>query len=193
MNKILYTLLFVAVIGLQANAQGSISSLSHKLYPGTITKPGGEVVKGYVFNRGESGNQDKCIFWLDAADERTRTEYKPTDLIAYSIENVQYKTVNYSGNMPFGKASPHFLMIDKAGAISELAYFQSGTQLVIQKGDEDPISTTKLLLNFRGTMMKLVADDKELADKIDRKEKGYGRLETEAIISEYNTWAASKK
>lgn len=74
-----------------------------------------------------------------------------------------------------------------------MVYYQSGAQPVIQKGDEDPVSTTKLLMNFRGTMVKLVADDKELADKIDRKEKGYGRLEILQIIDEYNTWAASKK
>jgi len=34
----------------------------------------------------------------------------------------------------------------------------------------------------------LVAEDVELAQKVLKKEKGYGRLNIDKIIAEYNTW-----
>lgn len=80
MQKTLYTLLLVAIIGVQAKAQGTFASFKRGFHPGTITKPGGEIIQGYVFNLNESDNQDKCLFWLDANDPKTRTEYKPATL-----------------------------------------------------------------------------------------------------------------
>jgi len=50
-----------------------------------------------------------------------------------------------------------------------------------------------MLFGFKKSMLKLVGDDAELAAKIERKDKGYGRLDIIAIVDEYNAWAASKK
>jgi hypothetical protein len=66
-------------------------------------------------------------------------------------------------------------------------------QMLWQKGNDEPVSNTSMLLSFKKSMLKLVGDNAEIAAKVDRKEKGYTMMNTEQIIQEYNTWAESKK
>ncbi|WP_295794754.1 hypothetical protein [Mucilaginibacter sp.] len=193
MYKILCTTMLIALISIQANAQTGKFNLDRHLYPGSITKTDGQVIKGYIFNQGKEANQRECLFYTDADDLRTKIVFKPADLVGYSIENFQYKSMNYSGNIGFGKNGRNFLLVLKPGAIGEYIYYLGEEQVVLQKGDEEPVSNASLFLGFRKSMLKLVGDDTELAGKIDRKEKGYGLTSLDAIVDEYNKWAASKK
>lgn len=194
MQKSVYIMLLAAFVSISAAAQTRQLNLEYRAYPGTITTPDGQTVKGYVdyLRRGE--NQNKCIFFTDINDPGTMKVYKPSDLKGYSIENYQYKSVDYSGNIGFIKATRSFLFVTKAGAITTYVYSINGNeQLVWQKGDEEPVSNASMLLSFKKSMVKLVSDDADLAGKIDRKEKGYGKLDIMAIVDEYNTWATPKK
>jgi hypothetical protein len=42
-------------------------------------------------------------------------------------------------------------------------------------------------------MAAFVADDEELSKKVADKEKGYGMLQIDKVIAEYNAWYNSKK
>ncbi|HTI59732.1 hypothetical protein [Mucilaginibacter sp.] len=194
MQKTLITALLMAFISIGAIAQNTKPNLEHRIYPGTVTTTDGETIKGYIRNTGNENNQNKCTFYTDMDDERTKKVYKPSELKGFSIENFQYKSMDYSGNIGLGKATRSFLFIAKPGVISMYLYFIGGEeQPVWQKGDEEPVSNASMLFGFKKAMQKLVGDDTDLAGKIDRKEKGYGKLDIMTIVDEYNTWAASKK
>ena len=186
--------MLVTLISIGAAAQNAKPNLEYRIYPGTVTTTDGQTLKGYVYNQDRESNQSKCIFYTDMNDGRTRKVYKPSDLQGYSVENLQYKSMDYSGNISLGKATRSFLFIAKPGPVSMYIYYISREeQPVWQKGDEEPVSNAQMLFGFKKAMVKLVGDDADLAGKIDRKEKGYGKLDIMAIVDEYNTWAASKK
>jgi len=62
----------------------------------------------------------------------------------------------------------------------------------VKKGDEDAISINGLMLGFKKSMAKLVADYTDLAGKISGKEKGYRMIDGKffEILHEYNQWAS---
>jgi len=194
MQKNFFTIMLITFISIGAAAQNTKPNLEYRIYPGTVTTTDGQTIKGYVDNRDNESNQSKCIFYTDMHDGRTRKVYKPSELLGYSVENFQYKSMDYSGNISIGKATRSFLFILKPGPIGTYLYFISREeQPVWQKGDEEPVSNASMLFGFKKAVLKLVGDDADLAGKIDRKEKGYGKLDIMAIVDEYNTWAAAKK
>ncbi|MBS1503445.1 MAG: hypothetical protein JST32_15360 [Bacteroidetes bacterium] len=194
MQKTFFITLLAVLISIGAAAQDNKPNLEYRIYPGTVTTTDGQTIQGYVYNQDRETNQSKCIFYTDMHDSRTRKVYKPADLKGYSVENNQYKSMDYSGNIGIGKASRSFVFIAKPGAISTYLYFIGrDEQPVWQKGDEEPVSNATMLFGFKKAITKLVGDDADLAGKIDRKEKGYGKLDIMAIVDEYNTWAAAKK
>ena len=48
-------------------------------------------------------------------------------------------------------------------------------------------------IGFAKKMSAFVADDEELSKKVADKEKGYGMLQIDAIVDEYNTWYKTNK
>jgi len=136
MKKSFYLLLLATIISAGAKAQDTKPNLEYRLYPGTITTTDGQTIAGYVYNQDNGQNQNKCIFYTDANDGRSKKVYKPADLQGYSVENFRYKSLNYSGNIGIGKGDRSFLFIAKPGAISTLLYFiNHEEQPVWQKGD----------------------------------------------------------
>ncbi len=195
--KIFFTIIFfLCVTFTQVHAQQQVftrSELAHKFYPGTVTLNDGQILSGYILNNRYSENQDKCEFYTDYKDSRTRKVYKPSEIAAYSVENDQYKSVPYNGNIAFGKPSPHFLYITKPGAINSLVYYIDGQpQPVWQKGNDEAVTNSSLLFGFKKNVLRLVSDYPEVVDKINLKEKGYGMLGIDNIVNEYNAWAAAK-
>jgi hypothetical protein len=197
MKKLIALLMLIGTVALHANAQDyQLPSLSYKVYPGTVTMLNGEILKGYIINSDNVNNQNQCVFYGDYQDARSRRTFKPADIAGYSIENNQYKSIVYSGNISFLKSSgKHFVYIAKPGAITTYLYWATdqSQQVLWQKGTEEPVSNATMLLSFKKTMLKLVADDTELAGKIDRKDTGYGMMGMVRIIDEYNAWTASKQ
>lgn len=195
MNKFYALLLLTGIGSLQTKAQQfTAPNLSYnKFYPGTVSTLDGQVLQGYIINRGPEQNQKKCVFYTDFNDDRTRKEYSPTHISGYSVENNQYKSIPYAGNIAFGKPDKHFVFVAKPGAITTYVFWAPEEQMVWQKGDEAPVSNASLFMGFKKNMLKLVNDHAELAGKVERKEKGYGVTSVMQIIEEYNDWAASKK
>lgn len=195
MNKIYALLLLVGISSLQTKAQQfTAPNLSYdKFYPGTVSTLDGQVLQGYIINRGPEQNQKKCIFYTDFNDYRTKKEYGPTHISGYSVENHHYKSIPYSGNIAFGKPDKHFVYVAKPGAITTYVFWAPEEQMVWQKGDETPVSNGALFMGFKKNMLRLVNDNAELSGKVERKEKGYGVTSVLQIIEEYNTWAESKK
>lgn len=194
MRKLFYALLAVTIFAFKVNAQSVKLNLEHAISPGTITTTDDQTIKGYIENQGSRDNQKQCLFYTDYNDRRTRKVYKPSELKGYTIENYQYKSLNYSGNISFIKSSNrNFLYVVKPGAITTCVYLiERDEQPVWQKGDEEPVSNASMLFSFKKNVLKLVGDYPELAAKIENKEKGYGLLNLQAIIDEYNAWYAAK-
>ncbi|KQR71145.1 hypothetical protein [Pedobacter sp. Leaf176] len=193
-KKIITGLLLMVSLSLTLHAQDyTRPELSFKIYPGTITTLDGKLLNGYILNGNNIDNQKECIYYSDYRDERTRKRYKPTELKGFSVENQQYKSMSYSGTLKFGKAEQHFVYLSKPGAISTYIYYSPNAQMLWAKGDEEPVNPSSLALSFRKSILKLINDDAELAKKVDGKEKGYGILNMESIINEYNTHVELKK
>jgi hypothetical protein len=193
-KKLLFLMLLMVCIAFKIRAQQATSTdLPHGVHPGTVTTADGQTLQGYVVEQDYVRNQKECIFYTNYKDARTERIFHPDDLKGYSIENHQYQTIAYSGNLSFGKANKNFFYISKPGAITTYVYYAPQPQVFWQKGDEEPVSNSSMLFGFKKAAIKLVGDDAELAAKIDRKEKGYGMMNLEQIVDEYNAWANSKK
>lgn len=173
--------------------QNSNPELPYGIHPGTVTTLEGQTIQGYVINTDNSRNQKECVFYTDYKDSRSRSVYHPSDITGYSIENSQYKSISYSGNIGFGKASKNFIFLAKPGAVTTYIYRAPEEQVFWQKGNEEPVSNASMLLGFKKSVLKLVGDNAEMAGKIERKEKGYSVIYLTQIIDEYNAWASSQK
>jgi len=186
-------LLFVSF----AKAQGQNyvdPNLKRGIHPGTVTTLDKKVLQGYVFNGDHVQNQKRCIFYTDYNDANTKTEYSPSDIAAYTIENLQYKSIPYSGNIGSGKGDQQFVYIAKPGfAINTFVYYTPGQQILWQKGDEDPVSNASMLLSFKKTLLNLIGDDPDLAAIVNEKGRVYLMMNLDNLVDQYNTWAQAKK
>ena len=196
MSKFFYTLTAFCIISLAASAQQQQyvqPNLSRGIHPGTVTTLDNQVLQGYVYFDDVYGNQKKCVFYTDYNDRKTEKVYKPNDIAAYTIENLQYKSIAYSGNIGFGKSDKHFLFIAKPGAVTTYVYWAPEQQMVWQKGDDEPVSNASMLFNLKKNLTKLVGDDPDLATIIETKGKVYLLGTLDQMVDQYNTWAQSKK
>jgi hypothetical protein len=177
-------------------------------YPGYIIKNDGTKIEGYLEAQERGAidgvgfsNQNRVIFYSDPKNRKTKITYKPEDIKEYMIADKIYKTMNYSGGL-MGKPL-RFLLVKKEGRIGTYVWYehkgfenmmrQNPTfedKLIIQKGDEKPIEQTSLYLGFVKKVGELVSDDAELANKVAKKEKGYGMSNFDKVLEEYNTWYA---
>ncbi|NLJ82354.1 MAG: hypothetical protein GX330_04430 [Bacteroidales bacterium] len=179
-----------------------------ELYPGYIIKTDGTKIEGYIEgqSRGETpanlalkSNQTQVIFYSDPKNKKSKVIYKPTDLTEYKIAEKVYRSINYSGGLT---AKPfRFILLAQDGRIAKYMYYENEGSItypdwkekeVFQKGNEKPIEISSFAIGFSKKMSALVADNKELADKVANKEKGYGMLSIYEIIQEYNTWYAAQ-
>jgi len=179
-----------------------------ELYPGYIIKTDGTKIEGYLEAqpRGEgsesliqNGNQTRVVFYSDPQNKKAKVTYKPTDLKEYKMAEKIYRSINYSGGLT---SKPlRFVLLVQDGRIAQYMWYDNEgsysypnwkEKVIFQKGDEKPFEMSSFILGFTKKMSALVADYKELADKVTKKEKGYGMLATYDIIKEYNDWYASK-
>jgi len=192
MKKIICYLLLLSAMCNGVTAQQKNNYSYRQLYPGYIIGLQNDTIRGFIEYGERETNQTKCIFYTNAEDRKTKKIYKPSELKGYTMEDLHYRSVDYSGNIGFFKAQKSFLLITTPGYVNSYVYYLDGEQLVWQRGDEAPISNASMLMGFKKNILKLVGDDTELAAKIEKGEKGYGMLSIMTIIEEYNTWHASK-
>lgn len=190
-----------------------------KLYPGYIIKLDGDTVKGFLkadtrcsINGIGSSNQNTAAFYLNESDKKPVAKYKPADIKGYKIADKVYESINYSGGL---LKKPNFNLVVEDGAIRTYEWYatvdnysslsrQSGeswqqfdarrfeTKLIIAKDPKDPIDFSMLGLSFAKKMPALIEDNKEMAEKVANKEKGYTFLNIFEVIREYNRWAETK-
>ena len=170
-------------------------------YPGYIIKNDGSKIEGYIqaLPRAAStafgaDNQTIVTFFSDPKNKKTKIEYKPEDLEEYMIADKHYVAMNYSGGL-FAKPV-RFLIVKKEGRIKTCVWYtwaSDGKSVytekeILQKGDEKPFEANSLLLGYVKKMSELVKENPELVKKITNKEKGYGILNYENVVNEYNEW-----
>lgn len=206
MKKRTTLLLFSVLITLITTAQdwsSTVYQYGHK-YPGYIIKNNGEKVDGYIEaqQRGSidaflNCNQNRVIFFTDPENKKTKVIYTPDDLKGYMIADKYYKSMHYSGGLV--SKPMRFLLQVSDGHIAKYVWYTASEdrkpqeikfneQTVYQKGDEMPIELSTLFLNFAEKVSNLVSEDVELSKKVLNKEKGYGKINIENIIAEYNEW-----
>jgi hypothetical protein len=173
-------------------------------YPGYIIKNDGTKIEGYIEAHARAAatpfsddNQKIVTFFSDPKNKKTKIEYKPEDVKEYMIADKHYVAMNYSGGL---LAKPvRFLLVKKEGRIKTCVWYElNPTQTngqspyiekeILQKGDEKPFEANGLLLGYVKKMSELVKENPELVKKITNKEKGYGILNYENVVNEYNEW-----
>jgi hypothetical protein len=193
MKKILFLLLILAGVQSQSKAQNYMEPLpARQLYPGTVVTLDGTVIEGYVYNNYRDKNQKQCIFYKEK-DGRGEHVYKPDELKSYTIENTEYRSVNYDGTLRLGKPGKNFVFVAQPGAITTYGYYSGSEQQIFwAKDKEAPVIGTDLTFGFKKNINKLIGDNAALSGKVERKEKGYGMLNIIDIINEYNAQALKK-
>ena len=189
----------------------------NKMYPGYVITNDNDTVQGFIKagTRCATGgvgnsNQNMCEFYKNENDKKPLAKYKPDDIKGYKIADKVYESIAYSGGL-MKKSNFNLMVADgkirlyewystKDGFVSMTR--QSGesdkdydarrynTDIVIAKDGKEPIVHSSLMLKFADKMSALVAEHKELANKVKNKEKGYKMLNLFEIINEYNAWAA---
>ncbi|MCX6317100.1 MAG: hypothetical protein NTW29_07405 [Bacteroidetes bacterium] len=187
-------------MGLQSSAQdwtGQVYQVG-KIYPGYYVKNSNDTVYGYFQHGTQAGNQKKCFFYTNEMDRKPSAEFKPEDIKSYKVADKLYRSINYSGGL---MAKPlRFNLVTKDGAITEYVFYSedgNATPEPVYHKPHDPenskpISITYFGLAFAKKLGGYLADYPELSAKVTGKEKGYGMLNLQAIIAEYNDWYAAK-
>lgn len=179
-----------------------------KVYPGYIVKLSGDTVRGFVEHQTRSENQNKCNFYTDPNDKKSKVTYKADDIKGYMVGDKIYRSINYSGGL-IAKPIRFNLLLEDGHLVRYMWYNKEDMNVrmgneteydfdkrintekqVYKKGDEQPFDHDKFALRWGKVMSALVADYKELADKITNKEDGYGFTKHYDIIKEYNEWYA---
>ncbi len=190
------------------------------IYPGYIVKLDGDTIQGFIKANTRcsgggigSSNQNLAQFFTSKTDKKPAAKYKPADIKGYKVADKVYESINYSGGL-FKK--PNFNLVVDEGTIRIYEWYatvenfnsvskQSGeswsdfdarrfeTKLIVAKVPTEPIEFSMLGLSFARKMPPMIADHKELAQKVADKEKGYSFLKIFEVITEYNEWSANQK
>jgi len=130
------------------------------------------------------------------------------NIICYEIENdtkwysTKFTTIKAPKDPKrFGGGAETFVLVVEKGPITLFDYFfVDGTatpevreqKSYMQLPSGEVIDVSSMLMGFAKKMPGYVKDFPELADKITKKEKGYGFTNINAVIREYNAWYMSK-
>jgi hypothetical protein len=217
MKKTKFTLaVLLLVASLSSFAQDWEGKTYHywSIYPGYVVTKSGDTLKGFIEHQDRNGNQNKCIFFSDLNNKKSKVVYKPEDITEYHVGDKTYRSITYSGGL-LDKIYKFNLLI-KDGAIAQYRFYtfeQSGPvtvrgnneteyqfdqrnakeESVFCKKGMKPVSNTSLILGFKKKMAELLSDYPELAKKVENKEDGYKLLQVYKIIDEYNNYMLNKK
>lgn len=182
--------------------------------PGYIVTASGQRIDGYLLNINLWLNQHMTYFYKDPADPSTRVRYGPKDLLAYRVGNRLYESMRFM--FVYSTNANNFILRKQNGRMRYFVWYYdrdrsrlaspagiTASQLlqafvfdekdlwksewIIHDGGElKELGGFDYALNFAKVMSALVADDRELADRIRRKEPGYLNIHVEKIVAEYN-------
>lgn len=184
-------------------------------YPGYIIDAQGKKHEGYIKYTDRVQLQERVEFYTEKGNRKTREKYKTKDLQAYKMADKEYHVIHYSGGLLkkpvrgvllveeacisqyvwYNKAE-NFSMLRKSPAESDEEFDERRyprKALFLNRNNEYPIEYSHFAFGFRKKMAELVSDNKELVQKIENKEKGYGLLNIPGIIEEYNQACENSK
>ena len=177
-----------------------------------------QVLKGFLVTekhdtlRGtfEIYTQDLMQLGCQMSDQNGKMLYGNTwnNIITYQIENntkwfsTKFTTLKAPTDPKRqGGGTESFLLCEEVGPISLYEYNfvdykvlppTSEVKTYMQLPDGEVVDISSLLLGYVKKMSGYVKDYPELAAKITNKEKGYGMLNINDVVREYNTWYMSK-
>lgn len=210
---ILVSGLLLAGHGMHAWAQDALAEPKRgEVLPGFVIDLQGDTTRGYLLNINLWMNQHMTFFYTTPDDAESRVKYKPREIRAYQVGNRYYESMKYPFNYsiyPYnfvlrkldGPVRYYVWYYDEDRAklmspdigIADLAkaFLFNEDELwkdeFARKGDGEFIPfDLKFLIKFAKNMAAFVADDKELAQKVSDKVKGYQNVDIEKIIREYN-------
>jgi hypothetical protein len=178
------------------------------LYPGYVILADGKKVEGFIRYDDRYSMQNDITFFADKEDKKSKLKYSTGDLKEYMVADKLYHCIHYSGGL-MAKPIKGNLVVKK-GCITEYVWYDKiEGAAMIQRGPneseedfynriyppktvyknqnaEEVRSVDYFALKFADKMAEFVGDNKELANKVRNKEKGYGMLQILNIIAEYN-------
>lgn len=176
-------------------------------YPGYVIDAKGNKTEGFIKYQNRYTMQNEVVFFAEKGNKKTKTKYKTADLQSYQVADKVYHCIHYSGGL-MAKPIRANLLVNE-GCINEYVWYsraegyalmQQGEsesdeefaarvyppKSVFKKG-EDVKSMDQFGIKFAKKMSEFVSDNKELAEKVMSKEKGYRMLGILNIIEEYNS------
>jgi hypothetical protein len=176
-----------------------------KLYEGYYVANTGDTVRGFIRHGNRYDNQVKCLYYRQELDTKPTATFKPEEISSYKVADKVYRAIHYSGGLLEKPVRFNLVTKDGGGGITEFQFFdEDGTKnadgtphytVVYFKPNDPanpkPMSMQDFGLGFAKKMAAFVADNEELSKKVADKEKGYGMIQIDKIIAEYNTWYAA--
>lgn len=172
-----------------------------KKYPGFYVTNAGDTVHGYFMHGTKLQNQSHCDFYKLETNPKPDQKFSPADISSYKVADKLYRSIHYSGGLL--KKPLRFVLVVKDGGISQFIFYSEDPttpteeKTVYYKANDpanpDPMELQDFGIGFAKKMSAFVADYAELSKKVADKEKGYGMLQIDAIVDEYNTWYKSNK
>lgn len=179
---------------------GTVYVIGRK-YPGYYVTHTGDTVNGYFMHGTKQQNQLRCDFYKAETDASPDAKFFPEDIQSYKVGDKLYRSIHYSGGLL--KKPLRFVVVVKDGGISQFTFYSEDpttpneeTTVYYKAKDTDnpdPMTLQDFGLGFAKKMSAFVADDEELSQKVSDKEKGYGMLQIDKIIDEYNEWYKTNK
>lgn len=187
--KKLITLSFLLISGLFMNARAE-----YIWKMGYVVLNTGDTVKGEVrFNtKKEIDLFNKVQLKVSETEKKS---YNPEKLKAYGYEDVKFVTRKVGGELAFMK-------VLTAGRITiyEFQYeLQRGNDIIVEKeyfiensakAGEEPQKLK--MAKFKKIAVELMADHTELVERIQAEDKKYELTDCQALVEEYNEWAAGQ-
>jgi hypothetical protein len=205
---------FILIVLLSFVMMSTIAQSGSKFNPSEVK----QVLKGFLVTekhdtlRGtfEIYTQDLMQLGCQMSDQNGKMLYGNTwnNIITYQIENntkwfsTKFTTLKAPTDPKRqGGGTESFLLCEEVGPISLYEYNfvdykvlppTSEVKTYMQLPDGEVVDISSLLLGYVKKMSGYVKDYPELAAKITNKEKGYGMLNINDVVREYNTWYMSK-
>lgn len=210
MKRTTAILSFIFCFALFTNAQDWSTDVYQysEEYPGYIIEEDGTKKEGFITYKNRYTMQNEVIFYGEKGNKKTKEKYKTADLKEYKVADKVYHCISYSGGLLKKPIRANLLI--KEGCINQYVWYnRADNYMVMQQGENEtdeefnkrkyppvwvvnkagtnePKSIDQFGLKYKSKMAEFVAENPELAKKIEEGEKGYGMLAFEKIIDEYN-------
>jgi hypothetical protein len=204
MKKLLTVLLAFIMLSTYAQTINFNSADLGKNFKGFLVTDKHDTIKGSFFVYLQFVMQNSCMM----SDANGKTLFGNTwdNTIYYELENgLKWYSTKFTTLIPPADkkrtGAVCFLHVIESGPITLYDYNfydKSKTPEVnivktyMQLPDKEVIDFASFVLGFPKKMSENVKDYPELATKIANKEKGYGFLNINTIVKEYNTWYLGK-